>query len=47
MLASITNYWFVTLPTLFTGLFLLRKLKQAREEAAANALVPVPIARKK
>ncbi len=47
MLATITNYWFVTLPTVFTGLFLLRKLKQAREDAAARALVPVPIARKK
>lgn len=47
MLAFVTNYWFVTLPTVFTGFILLRVLKQAREEMAARARVPAPIARKK
>jgi len=45
MIAHITNYWFVTLPTIITGFVLLRILKRAREEAAARAVVPVIIAR--
>ena len=44
MIAFITNYWIITLPTLLTGLILLRKLKQTREEAE-KALIPATIAR--
>jgi|GEM_PF-3734573 hypothetical protein len=36
MLAFITSYWFVTLPSIFTGLYLLRILKIAQETAASR-----------
>lgn len=36
MLAFITSYWFVTLPTFLTGLYLLRMLKIAQESAASS-----------
>lgn len=45
MLAFIANYWFLTLPTVLTGLYLLRILKQAKEERAARAHAPATIAR--
>jgi hypothetical protein len=32
MLAFITSYWFITLPTVFTGAYLLRALKKAQEQ---------------
>ncbi len=47
MLATISEYWFTTLPAIITGIFLLRKLKKTREEMAARALVPATIVRKK
>ena len=46
MLAFITNYWIITLPTLVTGFVLLRKLKLAREKAE-RAVIPATIAIKK
>ena len=47
MLAFVTSYWFVTLPTVLTGLILIQILNQTREEMAARARVPATIARKK
>lgn len=46
MLPFITTYWFITLPTILTAFILQQILKQAREEAAARAVVPATIARK-
>lgn len=46
MLAFITNYWIITLPTLLTAFVLLRKLKRAKE-GAEKALIPATITRKK
>jgi hypothetical protein len=32
MLAFITSYWFITLPTVVTGAYLLRVLKKTQEQ---------------
>ena len=45
MLNAIYTYWFVPIPTLLAGLVLLRRMRQIQEEAAARALIPVPIER--
>lgn len=47
MLADITYIWFLTLPSLLTGLILLRKLQRLKEEAEARSPVPAAIARRK
>lgn len=36
MLAFITSYWFVTLPSILTGFYLLRVLKVAKETNATK-----------
>ena len=43
MLAFITSYWFVTLPTIMTGFYLLRLLKRTQETKTATERVPVSI----
>lgn len=43
MLANITSYWFVTLPAVFTGFYLLRVLKHAQEAKTTKERVPVAI----
>lgn len=47
MLAFITSYWFVALPGVLTGLYLLKVLNKAREENASKGSVPVTIDRRK
>lgn len=41
MLAFITSYWFVTLPGVLTGLFLLRAFNKARAEQLSKKRVRV------
>lgn len=43
MLAFITSYWFVTLPGVVTGLYLLRILKKTQEAKTTGERVPVAI----
>ena len=43
MLAFITSYWFVTLPTILTGFYLLRMLKSAQEDKTTTERVPVTV----
>lgn len=45
MLAFITSYWFMTLPGVLTGLYLLRVFKKAQEDRVARERVPATIAR--
>jgi len=41
MLAFIASYWFVTLPGVLTGLFLLKAFNKARAEKESKKRVPV------
>ncbi len=43
MLAYITSYWFVTLPAVLTGFYLLRVLKRAQEAQTTTERVPVTV----
>ena len=43
MLAEITSYWFVSLPGVLTGLYLLRLYKKALEAKKSQEPVPATI----
>lgn len=43
MLAYIASYWFVTLPGVLTGLFLIRAYTKARAEKKSKKRVPASI----
>ena len=45
MLDVLYTTWFVPIPTLLTGLVLLRRMRQMREEVTARALIPAHIER--
>lgn len=45
MLTYITSYWFVTLPGVLTGLFLIRAFAKAQDEKESKRRVPVSIRR--
>jgi hypothetical protein len=47
MIATITQVWFLTLPTLFAGLILLRKLRLFHEKEKARVPVPATVAVRK
>jgi hypothetical protein len=47
MLAFISSYWFVTLPGVLTGLFLLRAFSKALAEKESKKRVPVTIRKRK
>jgi hypothetical protein len=47
MLESISHAWHVTIPTLVTGVFLLKILQHIRQQEAARAPVPAYIAEKR
>lgn len=41
------NVIVIALPTLFTGLYLLRRMKQQADKEAKKQRVPIPIEKKK
>ena len=47
MLAFISSYWFVTLPGVLTGLFLLKAFNKARKEQESRKRVPATVRKKK
>ncbi len=47
MLAYIASYWFVTLPSVLTGLFLMRVYTKARAEKESKKRVPVSIRKRR
>ncbi len=47
MLAFVSSYWFVTLPGVFTGLYLLRRFMKMQEEKSTKRRVPVEVRRER
>ncbi len=43
MLAFVSSYWFITLPSVVTGLYLLRRLSKLQEEKQNKKRVRVPV----
>lgn len=46
MAAFITSYWFLTLPGVLTGLYLLRILKQTQEAKEKKEKIPATIVKR-
>ena len=46
MVAFITSYWFLTLPGVLTGLYLLNVLKRAQEQKEKTEKAPVTIVKR-
>ena len=46
MVTFITSYWFLTLPGVLTGLYLLRVLQRAQEAKQKKEKVPVTIVKR-
>jgi len=47
MLAFITSYWFVTLPGVLTGLYLLKTFSNARVKKESKKRIPVNVRNRK
>lgn len=47
MLANIASYWFVSLPSVLTGLLLLKLFKQAREKNQSQRRVRATMRKRK
>jgi len=47
MVLSLSTFWGVALPTMLTGLVLLRALQKARGKTAVVVPIPLPISNRK